>query len=300
MDSLKVLLDTDIGTDIDDAVCLAYLLSNPDCNLLGITTVTGEAEVRAMLASSVCKAAGREIPIYPGTEQPLLLPQRQLHAAQAEALTNWPHASHFPKGEAIEFLRRTIRSNPGEVTLITIAPLTNIALLFSIDPEIPRLLKGLVMMCGRFLELIPEGYGPLEWNAQVDAHATSIVYRAPVPIHRSIGLDVTSKVVMQADTFRKTFQGIPVFGPVLDYAEVWFRDWQSTTFHDPLAAATVFNPDLCSFQRGSIDVALNPGTYQGFTRWIPEESGPHQIASNVDAEAFFRNFCDVVHAGSYA
>ena len=63
----KVLLDTDIGTDVDDAVCLAYLLSHPDCELLGITTVTGEAVKRASLASVLCKAAGREIRILVAT-----------------------------------------------------------------------------------------------------------------------------------------------------------------------------------------------------------------------------------------
>ena len=64
----KVLLDTDIGADIDDAVCLAYLLAQPQCELLGITTVSGEAEKRAMLASALCKVAGKEIPIIPGWE----------------------------------------------------------------------------------------------------------------------------------------------------------------------------------------------------------------------------------------
>lgn len=59
----KVLLDTDIGTDVDDAVCLAYLLSHPACELLGITTVTGEAQKRASLASVLCEVAGRNVPI---------------------------------------------------------------------------------------------------------------------------------------------------------------------------------------------------------------------------------------------
>ena len=59
---MKVFLDTDIGTDIDDAVCLAYHLLHPDCDLLGITTVTGEAEKRAMLASAICRRAGRDSP----------------------------------------------------------------------------------------------------------------------------------------------------------------------------------------------------------------------------------------------
>jgi len=62
----KILLDTDIGSDIDDAVCLAYLLANPDCDLLGITTVTGDTVKRASMASVLCKIAGRNIPIHPG------------------------------------------------------------------------------------------------------------------------------------------------------------------------------------------------------------------------------------------
>jgi len=61
--STKVLLDTDIGNDIDDALCLAYLLAQPECELLGVTTVTGEAEKRAMMVSALCKIAGKNIPV---------------------------------------------------------------------------------------------------------------------------------------------------------------------------------------------------------------------------------------------
>jgi purine nucleosidase len=292
---IKVLLDTDIGTDIDDAVCLAYLLSHPRCDLLGITTVTGEAERRAMLASALCVRAGQRVPIYPGAEVPLLLPQKQLHAAQAAALSSWEHETVFPQGEAIEFLRKTIRNYPGEVVLITIAPLTNIGLLFSVDPEIPHLLRGLVMMCGRFLDPFPPGYAPLEWNALIDAHASSIVYRAPVKIHRSIGLDVTSKVVMTREQFRMTFKDIPLFAPILDWSEIWFKEWPGTTFHDPLAAATVFEPMICQFKSGKVSVELDDLTHLGLTRWMPgNESGVHEVAVDVDAERFFQNYVDVV------
>ena len=71
---IKVLLDTDIGSDIDDAVCLAYLLANPDCELMGITTVSGEAENRARIASAICKNASRDIPIFPGPNHPFSSP----------------------------------------------------------------------------------------------------------------------------------------------------------------------------------------------------------------------------------
>jgi len=186
--SIKVILDTDIGSDIDDAVCLAYLLAQPRCELLGITTVTGEVNERARLASALCKAARKTVPIYPGVDQPLLIAQRQPHAPQAAALGAWAHDTDFPQAEAIEFLRRTIRQNPGEITLLGIGPMTNIALLFAIDPQIPKLLKSLVMMVGMFTNQI-SGVGPLEWNALCDPHAIAMIYQQSVTVHRSVGLD---------------------------------------------------------------------------------------------------------------
>src|SRR5512138_3421859 len=100
----KVLLDTDIGTDVDDAVALGYLLAHPECELLGITTVTGQADKRASLASVVCKAAVRDIPIYPGADRPMQGEQQQLVAQQAAALPRWPHETEFPHGQAVDFL----------------------------------------------------------------------------------------------------------------------------------------------------------------------------------------------------
>lgn len=68
----KVLVDTDIGGDIDDALCLAYLLSHPSCEWLGVTTVSGEVERRAMIADAICRAAGRRVPGMAGADKPLL------------------------------------------------------------------------------------------------------------------------------------------------------------------------------------------------------------------------------------
>lgn len=295
LEKRKILLDTDIGTDIDDAVCLAYLLLHPWCDLLGITTVTGEAEKRAMLASALCRRAGRDVPIYPGAEQPLFLPQRQNHAAQASALGRWSHETRFPRGEAVGFMQKTIRQNPGEVILLTIAPLTNIALLFATDPEIPSLLKGLVMMCGRFHDPPPQGYAPVEWNALVDAHATSLVYGERVKVHRSVGTDVTSKVAMTPGQFRQTFRDIPLFAPVMDWAEIWFTEWAGTTFHDPLAAAAIFDETLCSFVRGTVRVHLDDEASRGLTSWTPgSPASPHEVAVGIDTDRFFRHYIEVV------
>ncbi len=299
MKKIKVLLDTDIGTDIDDAVCLAYLLSHPRCDLLGITTVTGEAELRAGLASALCVHAGKDVPIYPGARRPLLIPQRQPRAAQAGALGHWKHRTAFPEGEAVAFMREIIRRNPGEVILLTIGPLTNAGLLFSVDPEIPALLKGLVMMCGRFIDPPPQGYAPVEWNAVVDAHASAIVYQAGVSLHRSVGLDVTGQVCMTHEVFSRVFHDISIMIPVLDMAGIWFKEWPATTFHDPLAAATIFEPSICEYAAGTVNIDLTEGEKFGLTRWHPGgENPPHEIAIGVDTRRFFSHYLSVV--GDYS
>jgi purine nucleosidase len=289
----KILLDTDIGTDIDDAVCLAYLLANPECELMGITTVTGEANKRAMLASALCRVAGKNIPIFPGVENPLIIPKKQTSAPQAIALNKWIHQKKFPRGEAIEFLRQTIRANPGEIVLLTIGPLTNIGLLFAVDPEIPSILKGLVMMCGYYLHRL-EGINRLEWNAYGDPHATAIVYRANVPIHRSIGLDVTCQVTMNSKEVKQKFQS-ELLKPVLDFAEVWFEHYyDSITFHDPLAATTIFDGQICKYQSGEVTVELAQKNLIGFTHWKKgDQQSPHQVASEVDKDRFFEHYFSV-------
>jgi inosine-uridine nucleoside N-ribohydrolase len=289
--SIKILLDTDIGSDIDDAVCLAYLLANAKCELLGITTVSGEAERRASLASAMCKVAKQDVPIYPGRADPLLITQKQPQAPQANALSRWPHETNFPKGEAVEFLRRTIRAHPGEIILLAIGPLTNVAALFAADDEIPSLLKGLVMMCGMFTEHAT-GNEVLEWNARLDPTATAIVYHEAVKMHRSIGLEVTHQVTLPAALVRERFQK-RLLQPVLDFAEIFFTERPQITFHDPLAAATIFDETICSFESGQVEVELATERLAGLTRWAAKTTGPHEVARTVNANRFFEHYFSV-------
>ena len=300
METLPLLLDTDIGTDIDDAVALAYLLRQPRAELLGVTTVSGEADKRAALADAVCRAGGRDdVPIHVGAEAPLLVGRIQPHAQQAEALTSgaWPHRDFEKDNTAIAFLRRTIRERPGEVTLLTIGPLTNIALLFARDPEIPSLLKELVMMGGWYFDRPAP-----EWNIRCDPHAAAMVFQAPVPRLSAIGIDVTQQCRMNADECRRRFAaaGGP-FAPVAAFAEVWFRHAGDVTFHDPLAAATLFEPSLCGWEdhRVSVELAGPLRLAQTFPEWhdghnpTPSPTLPHRLAATVDASAFFDHYFEV-------
>ncbi len=275
--AVKLLLDTDIGNDIDDAVCLAYLLARPDCELLGVTTVTAGASSRASLASALCRVAGARVPVFPGAERPLSREPLQEPPPQAEALARWPHDTRFPAGEAVGFLRDTIRRYPGEVTLVTIGPLTNVALLLRTDPAIAGLLGGLVSMAGAY------GEDSAEWNVRCDPEAAAEVYAAGVPGHRCLGLDVTRQVWLPADAFRARCTA-PLLRAVLDFAGTWFATRDRVTFHDPLAAATVFRPELCGYVGGTVRVEGD-----GYTRFVAGP-GPHRVASTVDATRFLDHY----------
>jgi inosine-uridine nucleoside N-ribohydrolase len=288
----KILLDTDIGSDIDDAVCLAYLLSQKKCDLLGITTVAGEANRRAMIASSLCKIAKKDVPIYPGVEKPLLTEGRQTTAPQADRLAHWEHDTKFPQNQAVAFLQDTIRRNPHEVTLLSIGQMTNLALLFATDPEIPRLLKRHVAMCGVFTTRLP-GLPRVEWNALCDPYAAAIVYNAPVPVCRSVGLDVTCQIVIPKEEVKKRFTA-DILQPVLDFADVWFQNEPSITFHDPLAGVSIFDESVCAFTRGNVSVELESEKLRGFTFWEEDPEGAHEVALEVDKEQFLKEYFTTV------
>lgn len=283
----KIILDTDIGSDIDDALALAYLLREPECELLGITTVSGQSLERARLASALCCVAGREdVPIYPGIEQPFLGKQYQPRAPQAEKLSLWRHRSDFEENRAIAFLQKTIRENPGEVTLVAIGPLTNVAALFCMDREIPKLLNGLVLMCGNF-----DGQTERpEWNSKCDWVASAIVYGSGVKLHRSYGLNVTLQVGMPAGEVLPRLSS-PVLSPVADYARAWMkRPEQTMYFHDPLAAVCLFEPDICTYASGNVEVEIHSEGVSGRTVLHPCPDGICEVAVSVCAERFFRRF----------
>ena len=289
----KILYDTDIGSDIDDSLCLSYLLNQKQCDLLGITTVTGEPVTRAMLASALLKAAGRDdIPIYPGVAMPLLTPQKQPTANQSKYLSKYPHETKFPEGEAIEFLRRTIRAHPNEITLLATGPFTNIALLFAVDPEIPSLLKRLVVMGGTFTYRYKDDPCLSEWNARCDPYATAMVYRAPVKNRVSVGLDVTSKVVMEKDEIIKRFNA-GILKTVLDFSGILDNTRQEIVFHDPLAATVIFDKEICRFEKGIVEVETESKRLEGLTYWKADENGHDEVAFEVDKENFFKHYFGV-------
>jgi inosine-uridine nucleoside N-ribohydrolase len=249
-----------------------------------------------VLAEELCFLAGFDIPIHAGATQPLLLGPGQREVPHYAAIGNRPHRTDYPPNTAIEFLRQTIRARPGEITLLGIGPMTNLALLFATDPEIPSLLRELVLMCGVFKLGQDETPPRREYNAITDPIATAMVFRARPARFTSVGLDVTKRCQLPAEECRRHFA--KAGGPlafVAEMAEVWFRHRKDITFHDPLAAAVIFEPALCDYEHGVAEVEVANEAQAGRTLWMPKPGGgPHRIAATVEPARFFEHYFGVV------
>lgn len=298
----KILLDTDIGSDIDDAIALTYLLCNRQCDLLGITTVSGECVRRAMVADAIVKYFGREIPVYPGIDKPLIRSQNQPLCQQWKRLGKWEHKDNFNQNSAIEFMRSTIEKNPGEITLAVIGPATNVAVLFTLYPYLAPLVNEVVQMIGYFTGNQPvRGSKFWEWNSYCDPHAAQILFNVPFKRHRCFGLDVTLELLMSKDEMLKRFTA-PALKPVVDFADAWFnftdRKNDLICFHDPLSVAAIFDETLCGYTKGNIEVELSSERLFGLTYFTPGENGRHETAVTVDRERFLADFFEVIQRNS--
>jgi len=291
-DRIPVLLDTDPGSDIDDALAIAYLCKQPRCELVGITTVSGDTPKRAAIAEIVCRAYGREdVPIVAGARETFAYGVGQPNVPHYDPVAHLPHRSDYAPDQAVDYLRSTIRSRPGEIVLLSIGPFTNVALLLAIDPEIPSLLRSFVSMAGNFFQ----GYGN-EWNCAVDPMATCAVAKRRAE-QTWVGLDVTTKCTMTPDEVQARF-ATPPHDVILPMAKKWFEGASHITFHDPLAAALVFRPDLCTYQGGEVSVPYGQDElkHAGHTV-LSNGEGPHQVAATVDRDAFFSEYFGVVGNG---
>jgi len=283
---IPILLDTDPGNDIDDALAIAYLLKKPECELLGITTVTGPVEQRAAIAEVLCNVEGKsDIPIICGRSEVLDYGQGQPWCAQYDPISHLPHRLDRKRDEAVDFLRQTIRSRPGEITLLSIGPFSNVALLFALDPEIPYLLKDFVSMAGVFRRPDIDA----EWNCICDPVASAMVAKAVRSKHTWFGLGVTLKCQMSKQDCEQRFRG-PLLELVLKMATKWFDHATNITFHDPLAAVCIFHPELCGYEQGR--VVINPE--RGQTTFEPGD-GNDRIATTVEFEPFFEEFFRVLY-----
>ena len=199
----KIIIDTDPG--IDDSMAIFYALNSPEIELLGLTTIFGNAstEICTTNALRLLEIAGRsDIPVYRGAEKPISSELRGspdfVHGPDGQGNSNLsPPKTSVQNETALEFLHKTIQDNPGEVTLVPIGPLTNIAELFIHDSSIEQDIKEIILMGGN---AISEGNATPTAEANIinDPEAADIVFSANCEISM-VGLDVTNKVFMSKE-----------------------------------------------------------------------------------------------------
>lgn len=287
----KILLDTDIGNDIDDWFALGYLLSHPDVSLLGVTTVTGTPQRRAALADIVASAYKKPLAIHAGTENPLIVKANQwcMNGDEQKVVDLYPHRN-FPENTAIEFMRKTVEENPSEITLVAIGPLTNVALLFATYPHIPRLLRDVVIMGGRFgtdETFDTKRWGVVEWNILCDPHAAAIVFREKdVPIYVA-GIEQTYRPKKTPAEMQTACRAVP---PLLLAAET-VSEWQHIHFHDIVAIYAYLNREDVRWECGTVDV--NTTDVVAETLFTQSENGNVLILKEFDIDRFFEDYAAI-------
>lgn len=297
MAARPILLDTDIGTDVDDCLALALLLASLELQLAGVTTVYGDTRLRGRMALKLLALRGVSgVPVAAGAERPLLgRPPVYWEGHEGQGLLGpEDDALALTSAHAVDLIVRTVLASPGEITLIAIGPLTNIALALLKEPRLARDLAGLTVMGG-----VVGGTAALhlpwtEHNFRSDPEAAHIVLASGAPL-RIVPLDVTTQVrIHPTDTERIRAAGDPFHRAVADqidrYPRYQQRGW--TYLHDPLAAATVIAPDLVTWTPVHA-VVETKGDYTAGKLLVqqPDEQHPAtaQVALAVDAaraEAF--------------
>jgi len=241
---MKLLLDTDIGDDIDDAWALAACISHPRIELIGVTTVHGDTEARAALARLLLERARAEVEVVAGTRDTFdrIVPFRRL--CYADVLGPEEAALRKGRTDAVSFMAQMVRAHEGLV-LCAIGPLTNIARFALEFPEEFSRISRLVLMCGHLLH----GMERPEHNAGTDPRATRIVLATDVPKYL-VGLDVTLQCKLTPEDMKALrAKGTPLSEMLYRMTRLWERKTGRTPImHDPLAVLSTVEEGIVRFK----------------------------------------------------
>lgn len=279
----KVILDTDIGDDVDDGYALGLAVSSPELDVLGVTTAWGDTSLRARLVKRFLETTGHgRIPVAAGprTRSTASFSQEYYASGYQSTPGNWP--------DAVSFLQSEISRYPGQITLIALAPFHNVGALIARDPAAFKQLKRVVLMGGS----IYRGYGDLgytpnhgadpEYNVASDVAGAQQLFASGVPIYM-MPLDSTQlklDEVMRPILFGA---GTPLTDTLATLTSEWTAANQNPTptLFDVMAVAYTIDPSLCPTQPMNIVVDS-----KGFTR-IGTGAPNANVCLHSDSDQFF-------------
>lgn len=297
---LPVIIDVDTG--IDDALALAFAVDSAGLDLVAVTTVAGNIDVYGATTNTlnVLSFLGRgDVPVHRGATHPLARPHRaasHVHGEDGLGGADLPTSSRQPEvapGPAT--IVRLARERPGEMTLVAVGPLTNLAIALNVEPRIAELIPRVVVMGGAYH--VPGNVTPhAEFNVWEDPEAAAQVFAAGFDDLTLIGLDVTTRVGLRQKTWREIGQAsnrTRVAELALRIGRMSFEDrgLEQMHLHDPLAVAVALDPTLVTVELDEVDV-ITMGEQEGRTR--PVGSGRVRVATGVDSNRFLERFHEVL------
>ena len=308
----KIIFDTDPG--IDDAFALLYALNHPSLEVIGITTVYGNVPVKlatnnALILSELSQS---KTPVFSGKEKPLEREIKQfpnfIHGD--DGLGNIMHKSSNLKmsdENAVDFIAGSINDCPGEIDIIAVGPLTNIAASAIEYPEIIKKVKSVTIMGGSWMA--GGNISPVaEANIYNDPEAADIVFKSSWPV-TMVGLDVTHKVFLSTDQLEYLSKIGNKSGKFLkdisNYYVKFYKEKKNMNgcfFHDATAVISMTNPELFEFKMGRVFVSQDELT-RGQTvvyldginhkNSINDGRGEVKILSEVEGDQAISNFMDI-------
>ena len=282
-----VIIDTDVGDDIDDAFALALALRSPELKILGVTTTFGDTEMRARLLDRYLTAVGREdIPIAAGPA-----------STTDNVMTQKAYALRTPAtihADGARFLLDQIKKRPGEITLIAIGPLFTVQTAIAHDPETFKKLKRVVLMGGS----LSRGYdgkngerrpADAEWNIIQNIDGARALFSSGVPVFM-MPLDSTQIHLEEKEREAIFGHGSPLTDQVTLLYHQWAANsqghWLTPTLFDPVAVTYAYRPDLCPAKPVRIEV-----DERGFTRAVSGEPNA-QVCLQADEQGFLKLLLD--------
>jgi inosine-uridine nucleoside N-ribohydrolase len=290
-----IIIDTDPG--IDDAMAIFYALAAPEIEVLGLTTVFGNVPVETATANalSLLEIAGRkDLPVAPGAARPLAMPYRGavdfVHGADGQGNVNLPPPSLRPLNRsAADFIIDAVSSRPGEITLVTLGPLTNLAMVLLQRPKTAGEVRRVVAMGGNVY--VPGNASPAgEANILNDPEAAEMVLSAEWPV-TLCGLDVTHRITMTADDLQRIYRvDTPAGRHLARIVPFYHNFYRSHTgrngiyVHDSTTISWLRHPELFTTEEVPVRVDTSDGIGRGKT-WPWNDTDRPGVTVCLDADA---------------
>lgn len=299
----KIIIDTDPGHD--DALALMLIIKSGYFDVLAITTVAGNSTIQHVTrnAQAILNLIDNRTKIYSGCAQPLKRPlvQAVVHGESGIDGFDTTQTEYGLTDNASQKIVDIIRNNPGEVTLLTLGPLSNIARAFQLDPDLPKLIPQIIMMGGAIT--VPGNKNRVaEFNFFVDPEAANIVFSSSIP-KVLVPLDACNQVILQLNDFQKikNVQLKPVLLSMMEKFIQGLSDDEGVAgvlVYDALAAYYLLNPQAFSLEEMDILIETKGEHTGGMTiaekRDYKSQKPNAKVVTQVNDQIFKKDFIQIL------